>query len=67
MGKTSEREQIAPSLDLEIVNSIFFCGVLGDRKETIESGFVNREKKIFAAYLLQKWVNQRRQLLVEAL
>lgn len=58
MGKTTEREQIAPSLDLEIVNSIFFCGVLKDRKEMIEDGFVNREKEILAAYLLQKWVNK---------
>lgn len=24
----------------------------------IEDGFVNREKEIFAAYLLQKWVNK---------
>lgn len=48
MGKTSEREQIAPSLDLQIVYSIFCCGVLRGRKEVIEAGFVNREKKIFA-------------------
>lgn len=54
MGKTSERDQIAPSLDLEIVYSIFLCGVLRDRKEMIGTGCVNREKKIFAAYLLQK-------------
>ena len=52
MGKTSEREQIAPSLDLQIVYSIFRCGVLRGRKEVIEADFVNREKKIFAAYFL---------------
>lgn len=67
MGRTSEREQIAPSLDPQIVYSIFHCGVLRGRKEVMEAGFVNRGKKIFAAYFLQKWVNQRRQLLVSAL
>lgn len=52
MGKTSEGEQIAPSLDLEIVYSISCCSVLRDGKETTEVGVVNRERKIFAAYLL---------------
>lgn len=52
MGKTSEGEQIAPSLDLEIVYSISCCSVLRDGKETTEAGVVNRERKIFAAYLL---------------
>lgn len=39
MGKTSEREQIAPSLDLQLVCSIFRCGVLRVRKEVIEADF----------------------------
>lgn len=39
MGKTSEREQIALSLDLQIVCSIFCCGVLRARKEEIEADF----------------------------
>lgn len=42
-GKTSEGEQIAPSVDLEIVCSVF--GVLRDRKEMIEAGSVNRGRK----------------------
>lgn len=43
-GKDIRERTDAPSLDVQIVYSIFCCGVLKGRKEVIEAGFMKREE-----------------------